>query len=738
MVDYTKLSDSELQALYQQQSAAATDYSRMSDAELMEAYKAQADTGGTGITIRPGGAPSSRSLVDRAAGLYKAADVGTAAGIAGLLGSVGDLTDLGAAGIGKASDYVSSLLGVQPYQRPQQPSILEKIPRSRDVAEVIQREFYGGAKPYEPQGAAEEYTKTIGEFLPGALMGGGGALARAGQVVLPAITSETVGRVPGIKGTKAEPIARFLGALTGGGASAFLNRPNTTRAALESQLPRGITPQMVDQADMLMQDAAQRGVPLTWPEALSQTGGRPVLTDLQRHLEASPQSAPQMAEFFGNRPQQVSQAGSAAISELSPGVPLPRANIGPEVGRTAGGVARDVERARTAAVEPYYTAASREHVPGPVISEFIGNLDTAIAADKTGIIGNRLREIRQLLVSRPGQAATAPVRTARETPAGQIFDITPGRPAVPEQYLTDIENLDRVRKYVRERTEMPQIGQDAITKEQGKNIYRALDDLEARMVAASPSFATGKQRFQEITEQYVRPIMEGPLGKLADKDITTKNAIKTLFQKGEQDYNAAEVGGAVRAVANRNPRAASDLVRSYAQRTFDNATRDLQTSPNQAGGAKFRARIAGSPEQRANLQAAVEALPDGAERWRGFNQFLDVMEATGARQGIGSRTAYNEEIKQLMGVKGGIVSTAYKAAGKPTQFFQPIIDKFEQYRYGRNLADLATVLTDPQSAGMLRELARANPASHRAASLSLALVNYANAIGAHRLNKPKQ
>jgi hypothetical protein len=33
--------------------------------------------------------------------------------------------------------------------------------------------------------------------------------------------------------------------------------------------------------------------------------------------------------------------------------------------------------------------------------------------------------------------------------------------------------------------------------------------------------------------------------------------------------------------------------------------------------------IVGNPQQRANLQAAVESLPNGSQLWAGFEPFLD-------------------------------------------------------------------------------------------------------------------
>jgi hypothetical protein len=132
-------------------------------------------------------------------------------------------------------------------------------------------------------------------------------------------------------------------------------------------------------------------------------------------------------------------------------------------------------------------------------------------------------------------------------------------------------------------------------------------------------------------EKYLQPLLDGPLGKLAAKDTTTQEAIEALFPKNPLPNSEREIGTTVSALAKRNPDAASDLVRAHAESAFNNAARDLQTGANQAGGAKFRTLVAGNAQQRLNLREAVEALPNGAARWDGFNKLLDTLEAGGDR-----------------------------------------------------------------------------------------------------------
>lgn len=133
----------------------------------------------------------------------KSTGIGVAQGALGLATLPGNIESLGRMGIDKAA----TLLGFQ------DPKLSEStfLPTYNDAKSTV--ENYTGDF-YEPQTTAGEYARTIGEFVPTAFMGPGGAVARAANVVVPAVTSETLGQVT--KGTSAEPWARAAGALAGG------------------------------------------------------------------------------------------------------------------------------------------------------------------------------------------------------------------------------------------------------------------------------------------------------------------------------------------------------------------------------------------------------------------------------------------------------------------------------------------------------------------------------------------
>lgn len=145
--------------------------------------------------------PPEMSAGEVAADVAKSAGIGAAQGVMGLATLPGNLEALGRAGI----NYGASALGYGQQVDPD--SYLPNYNDAKKVAEGYLGEFY------KPKTTAGEYARTIGEFLPAGL-GGGGLAARAARVAVPAVTSETAGQLT--KGTSAEPWARAGGAIIGG------------------------------------------------------------------------------------------------------------------------------------------------------------------------------------------------------------------------------------------------------------------------------------------------------------------------------------------------------------------------------------------------------------------------------------------------------------------------------------------------------------------------------------------
>lgn len=144
-----------------------------------------------------------------AADVAKAGGAGVARGIAGLVGLPGTLADLGNAG----GEWLMSKAGL-----PTRSQVMQNI-GINDTGNVLSADYLqsglsnltGGATDYRGQTTPGQYAGTVGEFLPGAAIGGlnPGNLARFG--VLPGVASEAAGQAT--EGTSLEPYARVAAAL---------------------------------------------------------------------------------------------------------------------------------------------------------------------------------------------------------------------------------------------------------------------------------------------------------------------------------------------------------------------------------------------------------------------------------------------------------------------------------------------------------------------------------------------
>jgi hypothetical protein len=228
---------------------------------------------------------------------------------------------------------------------------------------------------------------------------------------------------------------------------------------------------------------------------------------------------------------------------------------------------------------------------------------------------------------------------------------------------------------------------------------------------SAANYEAALQQQSELRAKYLEPLQRGPLGKLAQQP-DTKRAIDVLFPSNPLPASEGEIRDAVGAVARTRPAVAQQLVRAHAEMVFNEAARDLQGGANAFSGAKFAKMIAGNSQQRANLQAAIEALPNGPERWHGFEQLLDIMSATGARQPKGSLTAFNAlEIPSMS--NSGLMDIATKGAS-PGKWMSFANDTFKAWSLGRNLDQIARILTDPRSGDALRQIVRIPAGSDRA------------------------
>lgn len=100
--------------------------------------------------------------------------------------------------------------------------------------------------------------------------------------------------------------------------------------------------------------------------------------------------------------------------------------------------------------------------------------------------------------------------------------------------------------------------------------------------------------------------------------------------------------------------------------------------------ANFSSVLSRNPQTMKSFEAAITALPGGAEKWRGFQTLLHVYEAQGHRMPAGSPTEFNRQMTE--GLQRGITGDL-KSLGR---------DLLDGWNVRRRTGDLARVFTEPK------------------------------------------
>jgi DNA-binding GntR family transcriptional regulator len=633
----------------------------------------------TRVIMDMGGKDSWDAFPDKppntAEDVAKSAGIGVAKGTLGLAGLPGDMANLLAKGSQAATNFIAEKTGLDPGPQAGETMLPTSASLQKNV-EGVTGDFY------KPQTTPGHYAETVGEFLPAAIAGPGGVARKVAlQAVVPGLASEATGQATA--GTQLEPYARAAGGITAGLGGAILSRPGSTVEAIRRQLPN-LPKGAIEDARSLMVTAKAKGIDLTWPEALSQVSGKPVLSDTQRILESAQGSRTRMQDFYSQRPQQVDQAALDEFNRVASGTRTP-SQIGPQVSEAAQGHIGDVRGAINKASEPFYqqaesvllTPAEMSHVRA-----IPGWTEARDAVRDNPQIGWRVEHLPDNSVGFLNQVKKHFDQAAEN--AGSKFNPAKNREAQSSNEMAA--------------SALKQIGE-----------------------VKSTDYAIALAVQKQAREQFLDPLLQGPLGRLAKKDVTTRRAIDALFPSNPLPNSHNEIHEAVSALAAKNPGAATQLVRAHMESVFNEASKNLQGGPNQFGAAKFANRLVGNIQQRANLQAAVEALPNGDKLWQGIDNFLEAAEATGTRQAKGSLTAFNaQELGAMSG--GGIIGEAVKTGLSPGKWWSIVSDKYGQWKLGSNLDELARIFTDPKSAPILDRISRMPKGSKEAGYLVSRLI----------------
>jgi hypothetical protein len=471
------------------------------------------------------------------------------------------------------------------------------------------------------------------------------------------------------------PVAQFLAT---GGATAVAGTPfamRSTTADIANKGLRNVTPEQLRMADLLMKDSARMGAPITGAEAIAQVTGNKSLLGTQRFVENAQSSQPIMNQFMTDRPAGQRQAFEGAVQNIGP---QPTSSTPLNMRNAAGELISGAEKSLTENVKPMYNRA--------------GNL--AVYPEPAVLANPKIQE------------------AINKVTATAEYGVKGGNP-------NQFETLIAAKKYLDDEYKGQMNAVTGLKKGAGEITATAANELSNYLKENSPAYKQGAYNFQTAQTQQLNPLRQGPVGQIAEG----ADAAQVLMPPKPVSLYPADIKRTVELLRRKDPEAVPSFVRQQLEANFNEAAQNLQGGPNQMGGPKFAANIAGNKQQRDNLRTLITES-SGMQAYQGFEKFLDTMEAQGQRLPANSATTFNEMARQEMGA--GLLSKA----ATPLQPSR-VAKFFEEYQMGNNSKKLAEMLVDPDSVNKLEELARTGPKSLK----RQAIVN--SLLGGYTAQKPE-
>lgn len=517
------------------------------------------------------------------------------------------------------------------------------------------------------------------------------SFSRLGRdVAMTGVTGVTGGStIEGLKGIGVEsPVAQFLAT---GGVMAASGAPLALRSTAGEIAKRGfenVTPQQIQQADNLLKQSYQSESPLTAAEALAQVTGSNPLIATQRVVEGMPRSAPTMANFMNVRPESNVQFMERTLAQVSPKAD----GVDTALQQTAQKSIKTAENLKTKASDPFYKEAEKVKILESDLSKLTSGPNSDAIIDAINHV------------------TKDPYSGAKGLKADDAKTLIAAKKYLDAQY----KNFSN-----------PAAGGFDNTKAGfAWGASRTLDDF---LASKSPMYAEGRTIQTQVARDVVNPLVEGRVGQIAEGGVgeagmRTQQGV--LMPTNPQVTSPKDIKATVQALRRQDPNSVPAWTRQSLEGIFNETTQKLQGGDNQFGGAKFAATVAGNKQQRENLKTLVTESA-GIQAWNGFEKMLDVMEAQGKRQPMGSATAFNQMIQEEF--KQGGLGQAGALVTKPSR----ISTAYDEYRMGKNAQLLAKLLTDPDGINKLKEISNTAPNSAK----TRLLVN--SLLGGYIAQKPE-
>ena len=469
------------------------------------------------------------------------------------------------------------------------------------------------------------------------------------------------------------PLVKFgvTGLATAGAAAPFAMRNKASAIAHEAT--SNLTNSQIQAADNLVKQSWQLGSPITPAEALSKVVGQNPLSSVQRVVENLPQSAEKMTGFMQQRPASNEQMVANALRQISPTT----GGAEQKLQQTAQNAINKAEKMRTEAVEPFYENTKQKFNPAQTDVNALGT---------NPAIGDAINHV----INDPYSGAKGL------------------KPNSPQALIAAKQYLDA--QY--DKFSNPMAG--SMDKAKAATAYKGSRLLDNYLAEQSPSYGQGRDIYKQVTNEVVSPLKEGRIGTVsvmgATPEATMKAQQNVLMPTNPLATSPKEIKNVVAILRKQDPNAVNQWVRQSLEGTFNEAAQNIQSGPNQAGGAKFASLLRGNKQQSDNLRTLITETA-GMQAYQGFEKVLDVLEAQGTRQAMGSQTAQNAQFQRQLSEGGPLA--AGKLIFKPSE----VANKYEEWQMGKNASKLADMLTSKDGVEKLKELARTKPTAAKAQTI---------------------
>lgn len=593
--------------------------------------------------------------------------------------------------------------------------------------------------------SAESYWKGVGDKSTNnvwgqkAARGVGGALT-AGA---PGLVNVAAGAGAGIGDQAAEqfsngnpsPLLRVAGSVAGGvlagTGAALASRVRPQSAELAADVRGTLTDAQLLTAQKYMNDSAKRGQSMDLVQALIATNQTAEGLEAVRNYLAGRNSGRQVTAMLRKQPQELAQEARLTINGL------PGANYGKDqsaniVQETAGGRLQQVKDARKAAVEGLYAKAgnispeyrnelirlAQKDAARPGASEVLKGKVADFVQKLQGEDGGKL--VRQLEAARANlDAASTPLeRTAARQQLAKLNELASSQQSSPVPALTVDRGISELRGPYQGGTPL----KISHPYEAGE-IKGLAGQLNKRFQELSPEVAAAEAKFQQMTQDVVNPVKQGPIGKLNQaggpnpETQAQVSRFSGLMSEGS-DINSSNspIRTAAKELGKVDPAAFEGAFKSH-------LSDKLEGIAIPGEGAH--------PLPTVEPEKFFRTFFENAKQWQGLK---DATAAMAEVRGVAPESMVRglENLRQLTyalrsrpASMGGIAASDIERTGGHSNTanlvriasFLPanrLGEGIERLVLGKTLAQFDTILTSPEGAKMLIELGKVPVMSRKA------------------------